>query len=97
MRSPSGRRAPGERGELGPESWAATRGGESRRRWWKHPSSARGGCPYGRPAGRGAGSRTRATPVLAYRSVAIWLPAPVGLAALGGLRRTLAGWTPAAA
>jgi uncharacterized membrane protein YbhN (UPF0104 family) len=30
--------------------------------------------------------------VLAYRSVAIWLPAPIGLAALGGLRRTLARW-----
>ena len=30
--------------------------------------------------------------VLAYRSVAIWLPAPIGLAALGGLRRTVAGW-----
>lgn len=31
--------------------------------------------------------------VLAYRCVAIWLPAPVGLAALGGLRRTVAGWS----
>jgi hypothetical protein len=31
--------------------------------------------------------------VLAYRSVAIWLPAPIGLAALGGLRRTLARWS----
>jgi uncharacterized membrane protein YbhN (UPF0104 family) len=30
--------------------------------------------------------------VLAYRSVAIWLPAPIGLAALGGLRATIAGW-----
>jgi uncharacterized membrane protein YbhN (UPF0104 family) len=30
--------------------------------------------------------------VLAYRSVAIWLPAPIGLVALGGLRRTLARW-----
>jgi hypothetical protein len=30
--------------------------------------------------------------VLAYRSVAIWVPAPVGLAALGGLRRTVAAW-----
>jgi uncharacterized membrane protein YbhN (UPF0104 family) len=30
--------------------------------------------------------------VLAYRSVAIWLPAPIGLAALSGLRRTVAGW-----
>src|SRR3954449_859108 len=31
--------------------------------------------------------------VLAYRSVAIWLPAPIGLAALNGLRRTTAGWS----
>jgi len=30
--------------------------------------------------------------VLAYRAVAIWLPAPIGLAALGGLRRTITGW-----
>jgi putative heme transporter len=30
--------------------------------------------------------------VLAYRAIAIWLPAPIGLAALGGLRRTLARW-----
>jgi len=35
--------------------------------------------------------------VLAYRSIAIWLPTPIGLAAIGGLRRTVAGWkrTPA--
>jgi uncharacterized membrane protein YbhN (UPF0104 family) len=30
--------------------------------------------------------------VLAYRCVAIWLPAAVGMAALGSLRRTLNGW-----
>jgi putative heme transporter len=30
--------------------------------------------------------------VLAYRSVAIWLPAPIGLAALAGLRQTLGRW-----
>jgi uncharacterized membrane protein YbhN (UPF0104 family) len=30
--------------------------------------------------------------VLAYRCVAIWLPAPIGLVALGGLRRTLTRW-----
>jgi hypothetical protein len=30
--------------------------------------------------------------VLAYRAIAIWLPAPVGLAALGALRRTIAAW-----
>jgi putative heme transporter len=32
--------------------------------------------------------------VLAYRAVAIWLPAPIGLAALGSLRGTIAGWQP---
>jgi hypothetical protein len=31
--------------------------------------------------------------VLAYRAVAIWLPASIGLAALGRLRRTIARWT----
>jgi hypothetical protein len=31
--------------------------------------------------------------VLAYRAVAIWLPAPIGLAALSGLRQTVAGWS----
>ena len=30
--------------------------------------------------------------VLAYRSIAIWVPAPVGLVALSSLRRTIAGW-----
>ena len=30
--------------------------------------------------------------VLGYRAVAIWLPAPVGLAALTSLRTTLARW-----
>ncbi|MEA2168938.1 MAG: hypothetical protein QOF76_2238 [Solirubrobacteraceae bacterium] len=33
--------------------------------------------------------------VLAYRAIAIWLPAPAGAHALGGLRRTVAGWVPA--
>jgi uncharacterized membrane protein YbhN (UPF0104 family) len=32
------------------------------------------------------------TSVLAYRAIAIWLPTPIGLAALNGLRRTLARW-----
>jgi uncharacterized membrane protein YbhN (UPF0104 family) len=32
------------------------------------------------------------TSVLAYRAIAIWLPTPIGLAAIGGLRRTLARW-----
>ena len=31
--------------------------------------------------------------VLAYRAVAIWLPVPMGLAALASLRRTLVRWT----
>jgi hypothetical protein len=31
--------------------------------------------------------------VLACRAVAIWLPAGIGLAALGGLRGTIARWT----
>jgi uncharacterized membrane protein YbhN (UPF0104 family) len=31
--------------------------------------------------------------VLAYRAVAIWLPAPAGLVALGGLRKTIARWS----
>ena len=30
--------------------------------------------------------------VLAYRAIAIWLPAPIGLVALTSLRRTLARW-----
>jgi len=30
--------------------------------------------------------------VFAYRAVAIWLPAPIGLAALSGLRKTVARW-----
>ena len=30
--------------------------------------------------------------VLAYRALAIWLPAPIGLVALTGLRRTIARW-----
>jgi hypothetical protein len=32
------------------------------------------------------------TSVLAYRAIAIWLPTPIGLAAIGGLRRTIARW-----
>ena len=30
--------------------------------------------------------------VLAYRAIAIWLPAPLGLAALGALRSAVAAW-----
>jgi hypothetical protein len=32
------------------------------------------------------------TSVLAYRALAIWLPAPIGLATLGALRRTIGRW-----
>jgi uncharacterized membrane protein YbhN (UPF0104 family) len=32
------------------------------------------------------------TSVLAYRAIAIWLPTPIGLTALSGLRRTIARW-----
>jgi uncharacterized membrane protein YbhN (UPF0104 family) len=35
--------------------------------------------------------------VLAYRAIAIWLPAPIGLLALTSLRRTIAGWSGEAA
>ncbi|HEX6621939.1 MAG TPA: YbhN family protein, partial [Solirubrobacteraceae bacterium] len=31
--------------------------------------------------------------VLAYRAIAIWLPAPIGLVALGALRRTMGRWS----
>lgn len=31
--------------------------------------------------------------VLAYRAIAIWVPAPVGLVALSALRRTMAAWS----
>jgi putative heme transporter len=40
----------------------------------------------------GVGADLAIVSVLAYRSIAIWLPAPIGLAALSGLRRTLARW-----
>ena len=30
--------------------------------------------------------------MLAYRAVAIWIPAPIGLVALSKLRRTMARW-----
>jgi len=33
--------------------------------------------------------------VLVYRAIAIWLPAPAGVHALAGLRRTVARWEPA--
>jgi uncharacterized membrane protein YbhN (UPF0104 family) len=33
------------------------------------------------------------TSVLAYRAIAIWLPAPIGLATLGALRKTINRWT----
>jgi hypothetical protein len=30
--------------------------------------------------------------VLAYRTVAVWLPSPAAIAAIPGLRTTIAGW-----
>jgi uncharacterized membrane protein YbhN (UPF0104 family) len=30
--------------------------------------------------------------VLAYRAIAIWVPAPIGLVALSALRKTIAAW-----
>jgi uncharacterized membrane protein YbhN (UPF0104 family) len=43
----------------------------------------------------GVGADVALVSVLGYRCVAIWLPAPIGLAALTGLRRTVAGWAAA--
>jgi uncharacterized membrane protein YbhN (UPF0104 family) len=40
----------------------------------------------------GVDADTAVVSVLGYRSVAIWLPAPIGLVALTSLRRTLARW-----
>jgi putative heme transporter len=40
----------------------------------------------------GLDADTAIVSVLGYRSVAIWLPAPIGLAALTSLKRTLARW-----
>ena len=40
----------------------------------------------------GVDADTAIVSVLGYRSVAIWLPAPIGLVALTSLRRTLARW-----
>ena len=45
----------------------------------------------------GVGADVALASVLAYRAVAIWLPAPAGLVALGNLRRTVAGWNAAPA
>ena len=55
------------------------------------PGSVTGGIAgvliaFGVPAGLALPS------VLAYRTVAVWLPTPVAMAAIPGLRRTIAGW-----
>jgi putative heme transporter len=56
------------------------------------PGAVSGGM-VGVLAGFGVETDLAIASVLAYRSVAIWLPAPIGLAALGRLRRTVAGWS----
>jgi uncharacterized membrane protein YbhN (UPF0104 family) len=55
------------------------------------PGAASGGM-VGVLLASGAEADLALASVLAYRSVAIWLPAPLGLVALGGLRRTFAKW-----
>ncbi len=55
------------------------------------PGSVSGGIAgvliaFGVPAGLALPS------VLAYRAVAVWLPTPVAIAAVPGLRATIAGW-----
>jgi len=55
------------------------------------PGAASGGM-VGLLLAFGVGADLAVGAVLAYRAVAIWLPAPFGLLALGRLRRTVAGW-----
>jgi uncharacterized membrane protein YbhN (UPF0104 family) len=55
------------------------------------PGSVSGGIAgvliaFGVPAGLALPS------VLAYRTVAVWLPSPAAMAAIPGLRATIAGW-----
>jgi hypothetical protein len=44
----------------------------------------------------GVGADVALASVLAYRSVAIWLPAGIGLASLPSLRATMQSWRPSA-
>ncbi len=55
------------------------------------PGAASGGI-VGALLALGVAADLALVSVLAYRAVAIWLPAPFGLVALGGLRRTVARW-----
>jgi uncharacterized membrane protein YbhN (UPF0104 family) len=55
------------------------------------PGAASGGM-VGLLIAFGVGADLAVGSVLAYRAVAIWLPAPFGLLALGRLRRTVARW-----
>jgi uncharacterized membrane protein YbhN (UPF0104 family) len=55
------------------------------------PGAASGGM-VGLLLAFGVGADLAVGAVLAYRAVAIWLPAPLGLLALGRLRRTVARW-----
>jgi uncharacterized membrane protein YbhN (UPF0104 family) len=55
------------------------------------PGAASGGL-VGVLLAFGVGADLAIVSVLAYRAMAIWIPAPVGLVALGKLRRTMARW-----
>lgn len=56
------------------------------------PGAASGGL-VGVLLAFGVGADLAIVSVLAYRAMAIWVPAPIGLVALGKLRRTMARWT----
>jgi uncharacterized membrane protein YbhN (UPF0104 family) len=55
------------------------------------PGAASGGL-VGVLLAFGVGADLAIVSVLAYRAMAIWIPAPIGLVALGKLRRTMAQW-----
>ncbi len=55
------------------------------------PGAASGGL-VGVLLAFGVGADLAIVSVLAYRAMAIWVPAPIGLVALGKLRRTMARW-----
>jgi uncharacterized membrane protein YbhN (UPF0104 family) len=55
------------------------------------PGAVSGGI-VGLLAAFGVAPEVALVSVLAYRAVAIWLPAPIGLVGLSGLRKTIARW-----